>query len=57
MNPELRADGFLGSIVPRSAPVTPRFGGAGAARPTCISNTYLSCNGTAWCRLTPAISP
>ncbi len=25
MNPEILADGFLGSIVPRSAPVTPRF--------------------------------
>ena len=25
MNPELLADGFLGSIVPRSAPVTARF--------------------------------
>jgi hypothetical protein len=33
MNPEIWADdsGFLGS--PRSAPVTARFGGAGAAQP------------------------
>ena len=49
MNPGLRADGsgFLGSIVPRSAPVTARFGDAGAAQAsTCVSNTSLSCNGT-----------
>jgi|SRR6516164_9652970 len=39
--------GFLGAIVPRSTPVTARFGGAGAAQAsTCVSNTSLSCNGT-----------